>query len=75
MTEAHLALGRIATTNGNFGKALLHLKKAAEISPLDPTPHYRMWLLYRRLGKAAEAQSARNAFEERKKQSVGKNPN
>lgn len=75
MPEAHLALERIASTNGNFGKALQHLKRAAEISPLDPTPHYRMWLLYRRLGKTVEAQSARKAFEERKKQSAAKTPN
>jgi protein O-GlcNAc transferase len=75
MPEAHLALERIASTNGNFAKALMHLKKAAEISPLDPTPHYRMWLLYRRLGKTVEAQSARNAFEERKKKSGGTSPN
>ena len=74
MPEAHLALERIASANGNHEKALSHLKRAAEISPRDPTPHYRMWLLYRRLGRTTEAQSARNAFEERKKQSSGKNP-
>lgn len=75
MPEPHLAVERIASANGNYEKALSHLKKAAAISPQDPTPYYRMWLLYRRLGKAPEAQSARNAFEERKKQSSGKNPN
>jgi tetratricopeptide (TPR) repeat protein len=67
MPEAHLSLARIATANGNFTKALTHLKKAAEISPKDSTPHYRMWLLYKRLGKTVEAESARKAFEERKK--------
>src|SRR5678816_243129 len=69
MKEAHLALERIASAQANYAKALLHLKKAAAISPEDPTPHYRMWLLYRRLGKVPEAQAARQAFESRKKQS------
>jgi tetratricopeptide (TPR) repeat protein len=69
MVEAHLVLERIANAKGDFDKALLHLKKAAEVSPQNPTPHYRMWLLYRRLGKTAEAQAARNAFEERRAQS------
>lgn len=72
MPEAHLALERIAGAKGNFPKALAHLKKAAALSPQDPTPHYRMWLLYRRLGRSAEAQAARQLFEERKKQNAGK---
>ena len=59
MQEAHLAVERIASANANYPKALLHLKKAAAIAPQDPTPYYRMWLLYRRLGRAAEAQAAR----------------
>ncbi len=75
MQEAHLAVERIASANTNYPKALLHLKKAAAISPRDPTPYYRMWLLYRRLGKAPEAQAARQEFEERKKQSGGKKSN
>lgn len=75
MVEAHLAMERIANAKGNHEKALLHLKKAAEVSPQNPTPYYRMWLLYRRLGKSAEAQAARNAFEERKGQTVGPDPN
>lgn len=68
MAEAHLALERIANAKGNFEKALMHLKKAAAISPDDSAPHYRMWLLYRRMGKTAEAQAARAAFEKLKKQ-------
>ncbi len=75
MQEAHLAVERIASANANYPKALLHLKKAAAIAPQDPTPYYRMWLLYRRLGKAPEAQAARQAFEERKKLSGGKTSN
>lgn len=71
MPEAHLALERIASAAGKVDKALLHLKKVAAISPRDPTPHYRLWILYRRLGKPAEAQAARQAFEERRKSGGG----
>jgi tetratricopeptide (TPR) repeat protein len=63
MAEAHLAMERIASARGDSVKALLHLKKAAEISPADPTPQYRLWTLYRKLGRSAEAQQARAAFE------------
>ena len=67
MVEAHLAIERIANANGDSEKALAHLKKAAAIAPEDPTPYYRMWVLYRRLGNTEEAQLARAAFEKRKK--------
>jgi tetratricopeptide (TPR) repeat protein len=72
MAEAHLAIERIANVKGDSDKALAHLKKAAEISPEDPTPHYRMWVLYRRLGKPEEARVARAAFEARKNQNQSK---
>ena len=68
LTEAHLAVERIATARGDTAKALLHLKRVSEISPADPTPHYRMWLLYRKMGRAADAQQARATFEKLKAQ-------
>lgn len=66
MQEAHLAIERIASASGDVGKAVFHLKKAAEIAPTDGTPHYRLWLLYRKLGKTAEAQKEREIFEKLK---------
>jgi len=43
------------------------LLKAATVAPNDPTPHYRLWLLYRKLGKTAEADKSRQKFEALKK--------
>lgn len=68
MEDAHLALERIASSKEDYAKALSHLKRAADISPRNPTPHYRMWILYRRLGRTAEAQGARAKFEALKRQ-------
>lgn len=68
MTEAHLALEKIAAAKGNFTKALGHLKSVSRLEPGNPTPHYRMWLLYRRLNKPTEAQAERSIFEKLKGQ-------
>ena len=63
LTEAHLALERIASARGDNATAILHLKKAAELAPENSIPHYRLWLLYRKLGRTAEAQQERDKFE------------
>jgi len=63
LTEAHLALERIANARGDTAGAILHLKKAAELAPENSTPHYRLWLLYRKLGRNVEAQQEREKFE------------
>jgi tetratricopeptide (TPR) repeat protein len=63
MVEAHLALERIASARGDAAAAVLHLKKAVALTPDDPTPHYRLWLVYRKQGRMAEAQAERAIFD------------
>ncbi|MEO8663452.1 MAG: tetratricopeptide repeat protein [Bryobacteraceae bacterium] len=63
MVEAHLALERIASARGDAAAAVLHLKKALALTPDDPTPHYRLWLVYRKQGRTAEAQAERAIFD------------
>lgn len=74
MQEAHLAMERIASASGAAGKAVFHLKRAAEIGPDDATPHYRLWLLYRKAGKTAEARKERQIFEKLKEQKKDREP-
>ncbi len=63
MVEAHLALERIASGRGETAAALAHLQKAAALDPSNSTPHYRLWLLYRKLGRTVEAGKAKARFE------------
>jgi tetratricopeptide (TPR) repeat protein len=66
MTEAHMALERIASAGNDTAAAILHLKKAAELAPANSAPHYRLWLLYRKLGRETEAKQERAIFEKLK---------
>ena len=66
--ETRLALEKIYTNWGQYDKALAQLRDAAEVAPEDSTPHYRMWVIYRRLGKTEEASSAVNTFTKLKAQ-------
>ena len=66
LTEAHLAMERTASARGDSATAILHLKKAVELAPGSSAPHYRLWLLYRKTGKTAEAQKERELFEKLK---------
>lgn len=64
MPEAWLALARIVSARGESIKAISYLKKVSEISPDDPTPHYRLWLLYRKIGNTEAAQKERKLFDQ-----------
>lgn len=63
MVEAHLAIERIYAAEEDFDNALNELRIVTRLSPEDPTPYYRMSILYRRLGKAEEARDALATFE------------
>ena len=56
MVEARLALERIYTATGKYSKSLAELKRVSELTPEDPTPHYRMATILRKIGKQDEAQ-------------------
>jgi tetratricopeptide (TPR) repeat protein len=66
LTEGHLAMERIASAKGDSATAILHLKKAVALAPENSAPHYRLWLLYRKMGRTAEAQKERELFEKLK---------
>ena len=53
-------------------KALYHLSKAVEIDPEDATPHYRLSVLYRKLGRTGEAEKEMQLFEKTKSKAKDK---
>ncbi len=56
MAEARLALEKIYTATGRYSESLAELKRVFELTPEDPTPHYRMATILRKIGKQDEAQ-------------------
>jgi len=57
--EARVALGRALIARGQPSQAITHLRRAAELAPQNPEPHYQLSLAYRRLGQGdAAAQEA-----------------
>jgi tetratricopeptide (TPR) repeat protein len=53
--EARITLGRSLVTLGRAGDAIEHLRRAAELAPGNPEPHYQLSLAYRHLGRKDEA--------------------
>ena len=57
--EAQVAIGRSLIARGQPSQAIMHLRRAAELAPGNPEPHYQLSLAYRRLGQEeAAAQEA-----------------
>ena len=48
--EAQVTLGRALLTQKLTAESVEHLKRAAELAPNNPEPHYQLALAYRRLG-------------------------
>jgi cytochrome c-type biogenesis protein CcmH/NrfG len=57
--EGQIALGRALIRKARFTESLTALKRAVELAPDNPEPHYQLAIAYRRLGQkdAAEAES------------------
>ena len=53
--EAQVTLGRVLVAQGRAAESLEHLRRAAELAPGVPEPHYQLSLAYRRLGRREEA--------------------
>jgi tetratricopeptide (TPR) repeat protein len=53
--EARVTLGRALVARGRAAEAVEHLRRAAELAPGNPEPHYQLSIAYRRLGRKAEA--------------------
>ena len=62
MAEARLALEKIYTATGRYSESLAELKRVSELTPEDPTPHYRMATILRKIGKKDEAQRELSIF-------------
>jgi Flp pilus assembly protein TadD len=48
--EAQVTLGRALLMEKLTEEAVEHLRRAAELAPANPEPHYQLALAYRRLG-------------------------
>jgi Flp pilus assembly protein TadD len=59
--EARVTLGRALLGRGRAAEAVAHLKRAAELAPGNPEPHFQLSLAYRRLGRKAEAEAETEA--------------
>jgi Flp pilus assembly protein TadD len=53
--EARVTLGRTLVARGRAAESVEHLRRAAELAPGNPEPHYQLSLAYRRLGRMADA--------------------
>lgn len=53
--EAQVTLGRSLLMQKQAGASVEHLKRAAELAPNNPEPHYQLALAYRRLGQKDKA--------------------
>lgn len=61
--ESHFELGSLLEKSQNYSNAAVELEKAAQLSPRNPAPHYRLFRIYTRLGQEAKAGSARQRHE------------
>lgn len=57
--EGQVALGRALIRTGRVAESVAPLKRAAELAPDNPEPHYQLAIAYRRLGQrnAADAEN------------------
>jgi tetratricopeptide (TPR) repeat protein len=61
--ESHYELGILLERGHDFPAAAGEFRRAIEISPNSPTPHYHLARVYERLGKKAEAAAEHAAHE------------
>ena len=53
--EGQITLGRTLVRLNRATEAIEHLKKAAEMAPNNPEPHFQLAIAYRKLGRRADA--------------------
>jgi len=62
--QAHRDLGKaLLQTDGDLARATAHLKRVTELAPEEPTTHYLLAQVYRKLGKRAEQAAELAIFE------------
>ena len=67
LVEAHLALEKLYTAAEEYDKSLEHLRAAIKVADDEPTAHYRLAQVYRRMGKLDDAQAELKIFEARRR--------
>jgi cytochrome c-type biogenesis protein CcmH/NrfG len=61
--DAYLELGSVLETGKDFSGAIDAFRRAGELSPRNPVPHYRLSRLYARMGDSARADAERAIHE------------
>jgi tetratricopeptide (TPR) repeat protein len=64
---AYEDLGKLYVETNDNERAIFYLKKVVQMDPAEPSPHYLLALVYRRLGNTAEAQTETSTFQSLKK--------
>ncbi|PYV44364.1 MAG: hypothetical protein DMG06_06760 [Acidobacteria bacterium] len=64
--QAHRDLARALAEKGDLTGAMEHLKKVIEMAPDEPTVHYRLALIYKRLDRKQEERAEMEKFQELK---------
>ncbi len=64
---ANLGMAKILTTMHEPKQAELHLERAVQVEPFNPATHYRLGVIYRELGRPADAHRELAEFEKLKK--------
>jgi tetratricopeptide (TPR) repeat protein len=67
LNGGYLGLGKALFQLGEDEAAIPQLLRYIQLAPLDPSPHYLLHQIFRRLNRAEEAQHELLAFEEKKK--------
>jgi predicted Zn-dependent protease len=55
--EGHVSLGRALIQARRPSESIPYLKRAVELAPGNPEPHYQLAIAYRQLGKRQEAEA------------------
>ncbi len=63
MADAHFELGIVLESQKDFPNAIAAFQKSAQLSPRNPTPHYRLFRVYSRTGDTAKAETERTLHE------------
>jgi tetratricopeptide (TPR) repeat protein len=63
VADIHIEVGTILESKRDFAGAIASFRRAAELAPKNPIPHYRLSRLYARTGDSAQADAQRALHE------------
>lgn len=61
--EAYVALGSLLESQRDYPAAITAFRRAAQLAPASPVPHYRLSRVYTRTGQSAKAETERALHE------------